>query len=258
MLRRGEAARVRAGIPPGKSIIDQVVLLLQNMKDTFEAKKKAGAVFVCLTAAYDTVWHRGTTCSLLRLLQDNHLVRMMMELVRNRSFALTTGDSKPSKLPRLINGITKESALVPLFFNIYIYQLPSITSKKYAYADDMAIFYSCEDWKVLERTLSKDMITLSAYLQTWRLKLSHAKTVTAAFYLHNREAKRDLKVNNNGKILPFRAVPTYVDVKLDRTLMYHHLGTLRKKLSTRVSLLRRLAGSGWALVPGHCTQLPCP
>ena len=115
VLRRGEAPRVRAGIPSGKSIIDQVVLLLQNMKDTFEAKKKAGAVFVCLTAAYDTVWHRGTTCSLLRLLQDNHLVRMMMELVRNRSFALTTGDSKPSKLPRLKNGITKGSALVPLF-----------------------------------------------------------------------------------------------------------------------------------------------
>ena len=122
----------------------------------------------------------------------------------------------------------------------------------------MAIFYSCEDCKVLERTLSKDMITLSASLQTWWLKLSHAKTVTAAFYLHNRKAKRDLKVNNYGKILPFCAVPTYVGVKLDRTLMDHHLGTWRKKLSTRVSLLRRLAGSGWALVPGHCTQLPCP
>ena len=56
---------------------------------------------------------------------------------------------------------------------------------------------------MLERTLSEDMTTLSAYPQTWRLKLSHAKTVTAAFHLHNREAKRALKVTNNGKILPF-------------------------------------------------------
>ena len=66
---------------------------------------------------------------------------------------------------------------------------------------------------MLERTLSKDITTLSAYLQTWRLKLSYVKT---AFRLHNREAKRELKVKNNGKILPFCPVPTYLGVKLDR------------------------------------------
>ena len=37
-------------------------------------------------------------------------------------------------------------------------------------------------------------------------------------------------------------------MKLDRALTYrHHLEALRKKLSTRVSLLRRLAGSGWGV-----------
>ena len=67
---------------------------------------------------------------------------------------------------------------------------------------------------MLKRTLSEDMTTLSPYLQTWRLKLSHAKTVRAAFYLHNREAKPKLKAQNNGIILPFFPVPTYLGVKL--------------------------------------------
>ena len=90
------------------------------------------------------------------------------------------------------------------------------------------------------------MTTLSAYLQTWQLKLSHAKTVTTAFHLHHRDAKRELQLKNNGKILPFFPVPTYLGVKLGRALTYrHHLEALRKNLSTRVSLLRRLAGSGW-------------
>ena len=80
----------QAGFRRGKSTVDQVVLLTQNIEDSFEAKKKAGAVFVDLTAAYDTVWHRGLTCKLLRLLPDKHMVRMIMELVRNRSFTLTT------------------------------------------------------------------------------------------------------------------------------------------------------------------------
>ena len=34
--------------------VNQVVLLTQNIEDSFEAKKKASAVFVDLTAAYDT------------------------------------------------------------------------------------------------------------------------------------------------------------------------------------------------------------
>ena len=174
------------------------------------------------------------------------MVRMIMELIRNRSFTLTTGDSKPSRLRRLRNGVPQGSVLAPLLFNIYTYDIPSITSKKFAYADDLAILHTSGEWKELERTLSQDMTTLSEYLQTWRLKLSHTKTVTAAFHLHNREAKRELKVCNIGKTLPFCPVPTYLGVKLDRSLTYRpHLEALRKKLSARVSLLRRLAGTGW-------------
>ena len=98
----------------------------------------------------------------------------------------------------------------------------------------------------MEGTLSEDITTLSAYLHTWRLKLSNTKTVTAAFHLINREVKRELNIYNNGNLLPFCPVPTYLGVKLDRSLTFrHHLEALCKKLSTRVALLRPLAESGW-------------
>ena len=160
-------------------------------------------MFVDLTAAYNTVWHCGLTCKLLRLLPNKHMVRMIMDLVRNRSSTLTTGYSKPSRLRRLKNGVPQELVFAPLLLNTCINNLPSIVSEKYTYADALAVFYSSGDWKVLERSLSKDMTTLFAYPQTWRLKFSHTKTVTAAFHFHNRETKRELKVKNNGKILRF-------------------------------------------------------
>ena len=70
--------------------------------------------------------------------------------------------------------------------------------------------------------------------------------MTTAFHLNNRETKREFKIFNNGKLLPYCPTPTYLGVKLDRSLTFrHHLEALRKKLSTRVTLLRRLAGSGW-------------
>ena len=98
----------------------------------------------------------------------------------------------------------------------------------------------------MEENLSQDMFTLSAYLQIWRLKLSHTKTVTAAFHLNNREAKRELKVYNSNRFLPFCPTPTYLRVKLDGSLTFcHHLVALSKKLSSCVTLLRLLVGSGW-------------
>ena len=171
------------------------------------------------------------------------MVRMIMKLVRNRSFTPATGDSKQSSLK---NGVPQGSVLAPLLFNIYTYDLPSMISRKFAYADDLALLHSSGNWKDLEGTLSQDMSTLSAYLQTWRLKLNHTKTVTAPFHLNNREAKRELKVYNNGRLLQFCPTPTYLGVKLDRSLTFpHHLAALRKKLSLRIILLRQLVGSGW-------------
>ena len=54
-------------------------------------EKKAGAVFVDLTEAYDIVWHHSLTCKLLHLLPDRYMVKMIMELVTNCSFTLTLG-----------------------------------------------------------------------------------------------------------------------------------------------------------------------
>ena len=64
----------------------------------------------------------------------------------------------------------------------------------------------------------------------------------AAFHLNNQEAKCELKVYNNGRLLLFCPTPTYLGLKLDRSLTFcHHLVALHKKLSSRVTLM----GSGW-------------
>jgi len=224
----------------------QIALLTQDTEDSFSAKKKAGIVFVDLTAAYNTVWHRCLTCKLLRLLPDRHMVHMIMEMVGNRSFIVTTGNGKRSRLRCLSNGVSQGSALAPLLFNIYISDLPTTISRKYAYADDLATMHADGDWQAVEGTLTKDMATLGEYLQTWKLKLSTTNTVPAVFHLNNKEAKRELKVNFNNDTLPFCFEPKYLGVTLDRSLTYRrHLESLRKKLTSHAALLRRLAGSGW-------------
>ena len=82
--------REQAGFLHWRSTVDQVTLLTQDIEDSFSAKKKAGAVFVDITAAYNIVWHCGPTYNLLQLLPDRHMVHMILEMVSNRRFTLTT------------------------------------------------------------------------------------------------------------------------------------------------------------------------
>jgi len=130
----------------GSTVDQQVTLLTQDIEDGFSTKK-AGAVFVDLTAAYNIVWHRDLTCKLLRLLPDRHMVHMIMEMVGNRSFTLTTGNSKRSRLRRLKNAIAQGSVVVPFFFNIYTSNLPTTVSRKYVYVDDLASSNHACWWK---------------------------------------------------------------------------------------------------------------
>ena len=52
----------------------------------------------------------------------------------------------------------------------------------------------------------------------------------AALNLNNQKAKHEQKVYNNNTLLPFGPTPTYLGVKLDRSLTFHHhLVTLCKR-----------------------------
>ena len=101
-------------------------------------------------------------------------------------------------------------------------------------------------WNTIEETLTQDMSILSFWLNQWRVKLSEVKTVSSTFHLNNREAKRELNVNISGRRLTCLRTPTYLGVKLDRTMTYReYLTALRGKVMARTALIRRLAGTSW-------------
>lgn len=236
----------QAGFRSGRSTTDQVTLLCHDIEESFQAGEKAGAVFLDLTAAYDTVWLRGLHMKLLDTIPDKHMVSFIMEMLSNRSFRLHTSNGQSSRMRRLRNGVPQGSVLAPMLFNIYIHDLPVTTSRKYSYADDLAILFSNRSWEAVEEGLSKDMEILCAYLKNWRLKLSVDKTVTTMFHLYNKDATRKINIMADNVQLHFEPFPTYLGVKLDRTLSFkRHLDCVKAKTTARAALIRRLAGTTW-------------
>ena len=212
--------REQAGSRRGRSTVDQVTLLTQYIEDSFQNNEKAGVVFLDLTAVYDTVGHRGLHLKLLRIIPDRYMVGFIMEMLSIRSFVVHTSDGQHSRLRRIKNGVPQGSVLSPMLFNIYISDLPETTSRKYGYADDLATLLRDPSWKKMEEGLNKDMTILVDYLRKWRLQLSIGKTVSAAYHLNNREAKRELDVFVDNKSLVFQQAPKYLGVRLYRMLNF--------------------------------------
>ena len=132
-----------------------------------------------------------------------------------------------------------------MLFNIYISDLPETTSKEVRLTDDLAILLRRPSWKEMEEGLNNDMTILVDYLRKWRLQLSIGKTVSAAYHLNNREAKRELDVFVD-KRLVFQQAPKYLGVRLNRMLNFkQHLAEVAGKVTLRVSLIRRFAGTTW-------------
>ena len=139
----------QTGLRHGRSAIDQVTLLTTKLRIAFQLK----SLELCLLTSQQPTTLYGIPASSANCC-DFH---MMMEMVGNHSFTLTTGNSKRSRLRHLKNSVPQGSVLAPLLSNIYISDLPTTVSRKYAYVDDLAIMHADGDWQAVEGVLSKDM-----------------------------------------------------------------------------------------------------
>ena len=74
----------QAGFRPNRGTFDQVALLTENIEFAFSKNMKAGTVLVDLSAIYDTVWHRGLTLKLLKIIPSKDMVRMTMSMITQR------------------------------------------------------------------------------------------------------------------------------------------------------------------------------
>ena len=147
-------------------------------------------MFVDLTADYDTAWHRGLTCKLLQFLPYGHMVRMIMKMVGNRSFTLIIGNGKRSRLQHQEWCPTGICPSAPSLQHLHLWPANHHLQK-------VCICWRSSNHACWWRLAGSGRGTEQGhgkFLQTWKLKLYTAKTVSAAFHL-NKEANLELKVN---------------------------------------------------------------
>lgn len=235
----------QAGYRSGRSCTDQVLALTNHIENGFERKLKTGMVFIDLTAAFDTVWKKGLLCKFLKVVPCLTICDLLCNMLSNRYFKVFLNDSGSSS-KRLNNGLPQGSILAPLLFNLYMSDLPSTKSRKFVYADDIALAIQRKNFTQLNTILTDDLERCADFFRKWRLKPSTSKTEVSCFHLDNRQSMAELQVECEGQLLSHNHHPKYLGMVLDRTLTYKkHLLNLRAKLNTRNNIINKLAATSW-------------
>lgn len=239
----------QAGFRPNRNCCDQVMALTTHIEAGFQAKKKTSVVFVDLSAAYDTVWKKGLLLKLLRTIKCLKTVNIIDKLLSNRKFRIHLG-GKSSMFTDITNGLPQGSVLAPLLFNLYTSDIPTLASRKFVYADDLAIAFQYEYNEMSEsnaiNNINDDLHLLNEYYRNWRLRANPTKTEVTTFHLANRNANDTIQVNFAGNVVPYNFNPKYLGITLDRSLTYRkHLEKTRAKLKSRNNIIQKLCGSSW-------------
>jgi len=197
------------------STCEQVTALTTLIENGFQRQLKTGAVFLNLTAAFDTVWHTGLLYKLSKNIPD-WFVRLIELFLRDRHFKVHIGDDT-SAWRTQVNGLPQGSVLSPTLFNLYTNDLLVTASRKFIYADDICLTKQAQRYAELECCLSSDMVRMASYCQLWRLKPCLMQIVTSVFHLLNTSATRELRVHMEGQQLRHDPNPVYLGMTLDRT-----------------------------------------
>ena len=180
-----------------------------------------GAVFVDLSAAYDTVNHRRLLSKVLEMTCDLHLTDLIRTMLESRRFFVVLNGKKSRW--RQKNGLPQGRVLAPMLFNIYTNDQPVHTdTQSFIYADDLCIASQEKYFNNIEVNMTPALSILSTYYDLNQLRANPSKTQVCALHLRNRDAKRELNVVWNGTRLNNTSTPVYLGVHLDRTLSLRH------------------------------------
>ena len=233
-----------SGFRKGRSTIDNIINLENDIQKNINNKKHVLAVFLDLEKAYDRIKIKNLIKKLKQYGIQGKMLSFIHNYLTNRTYQVRVG-KKLSGTFHSTGGLPQGSILSPLLFNIMLSDIPTCPSVSTSlYADDCAIWTSGSNVKLLINKMQKHLNSLESWLKDWGFKLSENKTVPVLFTKSKKKYDINLKINE--KITPFQNSYRFLGMIFDQNLNWNlHINNIIERCKRKINLLKCLAGSHW-------------
>ena len=212
------------------------------------------SIFLDLAKAFDTVKHSILVRKLQALGVTGLDLDWFISYLDNRQQQVFF-NGLLSSTEHILSGVPQGSALGPLLFLVYINDLPCCISHSTVnmFADDTALYYSCNNTDEILRRLNDDLKSISRWIKLNGLALNPKKYE----YMVIGSPKRINYVKFGAFMLngvAIKRVETlkYLGIVLDSNMSWSsHIDYLCNKVSSRIGILKRIMP--WLALPSAQT-----
>ena len=202
----------------------------ESFISNFENKQITCAIFLDIAKAFDSVNHQ----LLLKKLERYGVRGLSLQLINSYlsdRFQYTLIDNKTSSLLPITCGVPQGSVLAPLFFSVFINDLPNITTMKTTlFADDACFSFGPNNINILEQKVNTELVKIGTWFQNNKLSLNIDKTNFILIHRRNQEINLQLKLN--GSLLARKNKIKYLGVTIDQKLNWKpHISNCVTKLN---------------------------
>ena len=122
---------------------------------------------------------------------------------------------------QIINcGVLQGSILGPLFFILYINDLPNASKlvEPLLFADDTSIFYSHSNPHTLESVINNELKSIEVWLRCDKLSVNVKKTTHLIFKPWQKKCNHNFSISYGGKLLTQTNTTKFLGVYIDQHL----------------------------------------
>lgn len=230
------------GFRKGSSTLTATCELLEDIYDSLDKRRYAGALFLDLQKAFDTINHellleklefygiRGLANNLLRSYLTNRMQHVRVNGVKSESRRITVG-------------VPQGSNLGPLLFLVFINDLSRLPllGKIRLFADDTLLLYGSRDCGVIRSQMIDDLNNLNQYFASNLLSLNVGKTKFVIFHSSQRPVPELSPIMFGAQEVERVPYFKYLGLILDETLSWEpHIHHLKRCIAPICGVIRKL------------------
>ena len=242
LLKFNLLSQCQYGFREGYSTTSAIADIYDELLSNRDHKLHTCAIFLDLQKAFDSVDHKILIEKLERNfgIRGNPLKLLKSYLTDRKQY--TTVNKVNSSHRTVKMGIPQGSTLGPLFFLLFINDLPLASSfKTTLFADDAMLSISSTSMTNLELKTNLELSKVENWLRHNKLSLNLSKTNYLLIQNKSRLEKGKIKLKVNDSPLKQSSVVKYLGVYIDDNLNWSaHIQHLQKQVSRSTALLSKL------------------